>query len=271
MPIETESQGLTPALPGPPGPSTKKGGAPLRLDQQLVALGLAPSRERAQALILAGEVLVNGQVVSKAGQRVLPTDELRVRGEVLPYVSRGGLKLRHALDFFGIDVSGLSALDAGASTGGFTDCLLQAGAARVCAVDVGYGQLAWSLRSDPRVTVMERVNARYLDVATLPFVPELAVCDVSFISQTLILPKLVEAVGRGGRSIVTLVKPQFEVEKGQVGKGGVVRDRALHEQAIARCARAAESLGCTYVGVTLSPLRGPAGNEEYLLHVRSPL
>ena len=242
----------------------------MRLDQHLAALGLCPSRERAQAVILAGEVEVNGQIVTKAGATVHPGDAVHVRADPLPYVSRGGLKLRHALEHFKLDVRDLSALDAGASTGGFTDCLLQAGAARVVAVDVGYGQLAWSLRSDPRVTVIERVNARYLDVATLPFRPDLAVCDVSFISQTLILPKLVEAVGPGGRPIVTLVKPQFEVGKGQVGKGGVVRDPLLHEQAIARCTDAARALGCEILGVTKSPVLGPAGNEEYLLAAASP-
>lgn len=242
---------------------------PMRLDQRLVADGLCESRERAQALILAGEVLVDDRPVTKAGTPIPPQAQLRVRAEVNPYVSRGGLKLRRALDFFGLSVAGCSALDVGASTGGFTDCLLQAGAARVCAVDVGYGQLAHKLRSDPRVTVLERVNARTLAVSDLPFRPDLAVCDVSFISQTLVLPRLVEILGSGGCPIITLVKPQFEVERGQVGKGGVVRDPALHEQAIRRCARAAESLGCRFLGVTPSPLRGPAGNEEFLLYVRT--
>jgi len=240
-----------------------------RLDQRLVSLGLCPSRERAQALILGGHIEVNGQVAHKAGERVPLEADVRLRSEALPYVSRGGLKLRHALDVFHLDVTGASALDVGASTGGFTDCLLQAGAARVCAVDVGYGQLAWSLRQDSRVFVLERTNARYLEAAALPFPPDLAVCDVSFISQTLILPRLVEILRATDtarqRTIVTLVKPQFEVGKGQVGKGGVVRDPALHEQAIARCSAAAVALGCTVLGVTPSPIRGPAGNEEYLL------
>lgn len=242
-----------------------------RLDQRLVHLGLAPSREKAQALIMAGQIEVNGNVQTKAGIRVEPDADIRLRGEVLPFVSRGGLKLRHALDFFGlaIEVRGALALDVGASTGGFTDCLLQAGAARVCAVDVGYGQLAWSLRSDPRVVAIDRVNARYLDVAALPFVPTLAVCDVSFISQTLILPRLVEAVGPGGRLIITLVKPQFEVGKGHVGKGGVVRDPALHTQCIERCVATARELGCTAIGVTASPISGPAGNIEFLLALRT--
>ncbi len=240
-----------------------------RLDQRLVALGLCASRERAQALILGGHVEVNGQVARKAGERVAAEADVQVRKDELPYVSRGGLKLRHALDFFQLSVAGASALDVGASTGGFTDCLLQSGAARVCAVDVGYGQLAWSLRQDPRVSVLERTNARYLEAGMLPFAPDLAVCDVSFISQTLILPRLVEALGKGGRPIVTLIKPQFEVGKGQVGKGGVVRDKVLHQEVILRCIAAGEGLGCKVLGVTPSPIRGPAGNEEYLLALRT--
>jgi 23S rRNA (cytidine1920-2'-O)/16S rRNA (cytidine1409-2'-O)-methyltransferase len=242
----------------------------MRLDQRLVHDGLCPSPERAQALILAGEVEVAGQVVTKAGTPVDAEVAVILRRDPIPFVSRGGLKLQRALEFFAIDVKGRSAIDVGSSTGGFTDCLLQAGAARVCAIDVGYGQLAWSLRSDPRVTVRERVNARNLDITTLPFTPDLAVCDVSFISQTLILPRLVEAVGPGGRPIITLIKPQFEVDKDQVGKGGVVREQALHDQAIARCTQAAQALGCRVIGVTSSPLRGPAGNEEYLFYLQSP-
>jgi 23S rRNA (cytidine1920-2'-O)/16S rRNA (cytidine1409-2'-O)-methyltransferase len=242
-----------------------------RLDQRLLALGLCPSRERAQALIMAGQVEVNGQVASKAGVKVAAGADVRLRGEVMPYVSRGGLKLRHALDHFGLlpEVVGKDALDVGASTGGFTDCLLQAGAARVCAVDVGYGQLAWSLRSDPRVVALDRINARYLDPASLPFVPNLAVCDVSFISQTLILPRLVAAVGAGEHLIITLVKPQFEVGRGQVGRGGVVRDPKLHEDCIARCLATAQELGCRALGVTTSPIMGPAGNTEFLLVLRT--
>lgn len=241
-----------------------------RLDQRLVELGLCPTRERAQALVLAGAVTVDGQTVHKAGARIKDGAAIHVHSDEIPYVSRGGLKLRHALVHFHIDVTGCSALDVGASTGGFTDCLLQAGAARVCAVDVGYGQLAWKLRTDPRVTSLERINARHLDPATLPFRPELAVCDVSFISQTLILPVLVQAVGPGARWILTLVKPQFEVGKGQVGKGGVVRDPALRQQAVERCQDAARALGCEVVGCVPSPILGPAGNEEFLLAVRGP-
>jgi 23S rRNA (cytidine1920-2'-O)/16S rRNA (cytidine1409-2'-O)-methyltransferase len=240
-----------------------------RVDKRVVELGLAESRTRAQALIMAGQVVVGDHVVDKPGALVPLDAEIRLKGEVLPYVSRGGLKLERALDQFSLDVRGLDALDVGASTGGFTDCLLQRGAARVCAVDVGYGQLAWKLRDDPRVTSLERVNARNLDPAQLPFKPQLAVCDVSFISQTLILPRLVEAVGPGGRPIVTLVKPQFEVGRTEVGKGGVVRDPAQRQAAVDKCAAAARALGCTVEGVVESPITGPAGNVEYLLYLRT--
>ena len=250
--------------PKPPRPSR------LRLDDRLVQDGLCLTRERAQALILAGEVTVSGQVQSKSGTLIPPEAPVALKSCPLPFVSRGGLKLQHALEHFALSVQGLSAIDVGASTGGFTDCLLQAGAARVCAVDVGYGQLAWSLRSDPRVVVLDRINARTLDPAQLPFVPELAVCDVSFISQTLILPALCAAVGPGERPIVTLIKPQFEVDKDQVEKGGVVRDPQLHRWCIDRCIQTATELGCSVIGVTSSPIRGPAGNEEFLLLVRSP-
>jgi 23S rRNA (cytidine1920-2'-O)/16S rRNA (cytidine1409-2'-O)-methyltransferase len=241
-----------------------------RLDQRVVALGLAPSRERAQALILAGQIVVGDHVVTKAGQPVDESAEIRVKGEPMPYVSRGGLKLAHALDLFAIDVAGCDALDVGASTGGFTDVLLQRGAARVCAVDVGTNQLAWKLRSDPRVWSMEQVNARHLDVAGLPFPPEVIVCDVSFISLELILPKLVEAAAARGRVIVCLVKPQFEVGRDDVGKGGVVRDDAKRLAAVEKVATCARSLGCEEVGRCTSPITGPAGNVEYLLALRCP-
>jgi 23S rRNA (cytidine1920-2'-O)/16S rRNA (cytidine1409-2'-O)-methyltransferase len=241
-----------------------------RCDKRVVDLGLAESRTRAQALILAGQVVVGDHVVDKPGTMVPLDAEIRIKGEQLRYVSRGGLKLEKALDHFAIGVDGLRALDVGASTGGFTDCLLQRGAVAVCAVDVGHNQLAWKLRQDPRVTSQEGVNARALDPATLPFRPDLAVCDVSFISLTLVLPRLVEAVGRGGRPIVALVKPQFEVGKGEVGKGGVVREPEKRQAAVAKCEDAARALGCTVVGVVESPITGPAGNIEYLLYLRSP-
>lgn len=240
-----------------------------RIDKRVVDLGLAESRTRAQALILAGKVVVGDHVVDKPGTLVPVDAEVRLKGEDLPFVSRGGLKLEHALDHFGIDPRGLSCLDVGASTGGFTDCLLQRGAARVCAVDVGHNQLAWKLRQDERVWSLEGVNARTLDPATLPFAPELAVCDVSFISLTLVLPRIVEALGPGGRPLVALVKPQFEVGKGEVGRGGVVREPEKRQAAVDKCVAAARALGCTVIGVVESPITGPAGNVEYLLYART--
>lgn len=237
-----------------------------RIDKLLVDRGLVETRTRAQALILAGEVLVDDQPVDKAGSLVPVEAEIRLRTEALPFVSRGGLKLQKALDHFAIDVSGQRALDVGASTGGFTDCLLQRGATAVCAVDVGYGQLAWKLRQDPRVSLLERVNARNLRLSDLPWQPELAVCDVSFISLTLILPPLVEILGAGEKTLITLIKPQFEVGKGELGKNGVVRDSSARTGAVEKCCAAAAALGCTIVGVVESPLLGPAGNVEYLLY-----
>jgi 23S rRNA (cytidine1920-2'-O)/16S rRNA (cytidine1409-2'-O)-methyltransferase len=240
-----------------------------RADKRLVDLGLAESRTRAQALILAGQVL-NGDVpIHKSGELVDADAVLRLRGEPLKFVSRGGLKLERALDHFAVDVSGLSALDVGASTGGFTDCLLQRGCARVVAVDVGHNQLAWKLRQDPRVVCLEGVNARHLDARTLPFSPQIAVCDVSFISLTLVLPGMVAALAVNDAPLIALVKPQFEVGKGNVGKGGVVRDEALRQGAVDKCREAAVALGCRVVGVVESPITGPAGNVEYLLYART--
>ncbi len=241
-----------------------------RADKRVVDTGLAPSRTRAQALILAGQVVIGDHAVAKAGELVDAEAPIRLKGEPMPYVSRGGLKLAHALDHFAIDVRGLRALDVGASTGGFTDVLLQRGATAVIALDVGTNQLAHALRADPRVTSIEKTNARSLDVATLPFRPDLVVCDVSFISLTLILPTLVAAAGPGGRPIVTLVKPQFEVGKGEVGKGGVVREPEKRQASVDKCANAARALGCEVVGNVESPITGPAGNVEYLLFVRTP-
>jgi 23S rRNA (cytidine1920-2'-O)/16S rRNA (cytidine1409-2'-O)-methyltransferase len=242
-----------------------------RLDKLVVRLGLAESRERAQALILAGQVVVDDHVATKAGQLFDEDAAIRTKGTTLPYVSRGALKLEKALDTFSIDVRGKRALDVGASTGGFTDLLLQRGAVAVCAVDVGHNQLAWKLRQDPRVTCMEGVNARNLDVAALPFPPEVVVSDVSFISLTLVLPSLVDAARARGEWIVALVKPQFEVGKGEVGKGGVVRDPSLRAAAVEKVAACARSLGCEVVGTVESPITGPAGNVEHLIALRPPL
>jgi 23S rRNA (cytidine1920-2'-O)/16S rRNA (cytidine1409-2'-O)-methyltransferase len=234
-----------------------------RLDRLLVDRGLAPSREKAQAMIMAGEVLVGGQKAEKPGQS-FPAD---VAIDVLarpPYVSRGGVKLAAALDAFAIDPAGKVCLDAGASTGGFTDCLLQAGAARVHAVDVGSGQLDWKLRSDARVIVHDRVNARELSFDVIGEAVDLAVCDVSFISATLILPALVPLLRPGGQMVI-LIKPQFEVGKGQVGKGGIVRDPALHLGACGRVSEAVRQFGFE-TAIVESPILGAEGNKEFLLH-----
>jgi 23S rRNA (cytidine1920-2'-O)/16S rRNA (cytidine1409-2'-O)-methyltransferase len=242
----------------------------VRLDRLLVDRGLAPSRERAQRLILAGAVLVEERPVTKPGAVVAADARLRLRGAPAPYVSRGGEKLAGALDAFGLDVRGRVALDVGASTGGFTDCLLRRGARRVIAVDVGYGQLAWSLRQDPRVVVLERVNARHLAAVELPETPDLATIDVAFISLALVLPA-VAAVLAPGSPVVALVKPQFEVGRGQVGKGGVVRDPGLRAAAVARVRAAAAAAGLCVGGEAESVLPGPKGNREVFLLLAKPL
>lgn len=234
----------------------------LRLDRWMVDRGLVESREKAQALIMAGEVLVDGQKASKAGQPVGPQAHVEVLAK-LRYVSRGGLKLEGALVHFAIDVKGLVCADFGASTGGFTDCLLQSGAARVYAIDVGAGQLDWRLRKDPRVVVREGVNARYLELADLGEAVDLAVCDVSFISATLILPAMLRVLKPEGRAIV-LVKPQFEVGKGQVGKGGIVRDPALHQESCAKVQKFIEEAGFK-TDIMESPITGAEGNREFLV------
>jgi 23S rRNA (cytidine1920-2'-O)/16S rRNA (cytidine1409-2'-O)-methyltransferase len=236
-----------------------------RIDRLLVDRGLAESREKAMRLVLAGEVFADGQRVDKPAVLVPESARIEVRGR-LPYVSRGGEKLAHALDTFQMDVRGRICLDVGASTGGFTDCLLQRGAAKVFAVDVGHGQLDAGLRKDPRVVVMERTNARTLDPRLFGDLPVLAVVDVSFISLEKILPAVFGALAPKGE-IVALVKPQFEVGRQAVGKGGVVRDPALHRAAVARLARYAVLRGWHVLGVTASPLHGPKGNREFFLHV----
>jgi 23S rRNA (cytidine1920-2'-O)/16S rRNA (cytidine1409-2'-O)-methyltransferase len=234
-----------------------------RLDVLLVARGLVESREQARRLIMAGEVMVNDEVNDKPGQRVPVDAQLRVRN-ALPYVSRGGLKLAAALDEFRLDVAGLVAVDVGASTGGFTDCLLQRGAAHVYAVDVGYGHLAWKLRTDPRVTVLERTNIRYLQALPDDRQADLAVIDASFISLALVLPATLRLLGPAAQ-IVALIKPQFEAGKEQVGKGGVVREASIHERVIGEIATLAIQLGLTVAGLTVSPAPGPAGNIEFLI------
>jgi len=236
-----------------------------RLDQLLVERGLAESRAKAQALILAGQVLLEGRRADKPGH----TAPAEARLEVLAppkYVGRGGLKLEAALDHFHIDVHGRVCLDVGASTGGFTDCLLQHGARRVYAVDVGAGQLDWKLRGDERVVLREGINARHLRFEDIGERVDLATIDVSFISVTLILPAVVPILKEAGEMVI-LVKPQFEVGRGQVGRGGIVRDAALHEQICARVAEAAGGFGFL-TGVIESPIRGAEGNREFLLYAR---
>jgi 23S rRNA (cytidine1920-2'-O)/16S rRNA (cytidine1409-2'-O)-methyltransferase len=258
----------------PPGagdrpPAAGRGGR-VRADLALVEQGLAPSRERARALILAGEVLAGDRPISKAGELVAADVVLRLRSQPLPYVSRGGLKLAHALASFSIEVARVVAVDVGASTGGFTDCLLQAGAARVYCVDVGQGQLDWKIASDPRVVVVDRTNARHLTREQVPETCDLAVVDVSFISLRLVLPALVPLL-RPAAPMVVLVKPQFEVGRDKVGKGGIVRDEQARADAVAAVGEAARQLGLTVLAETRSPITGQKGNVEFLLHLRAPV
>lgn len=238
-----------------------------RLDRLVVERGLAESREKAQALIMAGEVLVEGQKAVKAGQTVANDARIEVTAKQR-YVGRGGLKLEGALRHFNIDVEGITAADFGSSTGGFTDCLLQAGAVRVHAIDVGTNQLDWRLRADPRVAVHEGLNARYIELTDLGEPVDLAVCDVSFISATLMLPAMVRVLKPvpAGKFVV-LVKPQFEVGRGQVGKGGIVRDPAQHEASCAKVRACAEDLGFE-TQMMESPITGAEGNKEFLLYGR---
>ncbi len=236
--------------------------AKIRLDQLLTTRGLAETRARAQALVMAGSVRVNGQAASKPGALVDTSAEISVTS-ALPYVSRGGYKLAHALDQFGLDPHGLVALDVGASTGGFTDLLLQRGAARVYAVDVGYGILDYRLRSDPRVVALERTNIRHLTALPASVLADCAVIDVAFISLRLVLPATI-ALLVPGAWIVALIKPQFEAGAGQVGKGGVVRDPAIHRAVLRSVLSYAAELGLTPRGLVRSPITGPAGNIEFL-------
>ncbi len=241
----------------------------IRLDDLLVGRGLAENRDQARALILSGTILVGDRPADKAGTAIPADAEIRVRGEACPYVSRGGVKLRGALDAFGISAAGLTALDVGASTGGFTDCLLQAGAARVYAVDVAYGQLAWKLREDPRVVGVERTNIRTYDGASITDGIDIAVIDASFISLKLVIPPVLKLI-KDGALLVALVKPQFEVGKDEVGDRGVVRDPALHRRVLAEIESFGRDLGLTLMGSCDSPLTGPAGNREFFVCFRKP-
>lgn len=236
----------------------------VRLDKLLVDRGLAPSRERAQALILAAKVLVNDTRITKAGQQVPENSSIRLVGTDIPYVSRGGMKLEHALRTFGTDVRGRVAMDVGASTGGFTDCLIQHGASRVYAVDVGYGQLAWKLRQDPRVILLERQNIRTLPDRLVPEPIQLAVIDASFISLRLVLPATKRFLAPGAE-VIALIKPQFEAGRAHIGKGGVVRDPAVHETVRREMADFFTTQGFSVLGITPSPVLGPKGNREFLL------
>jgi 23S rRNA (cytidine1920-2'-O)/16S rRNA (cytidine1409-2'-O)-methyltransferase len=236
-----------------------------RLDLVLVERGLVESREKGQALILAGQVLVDGQKVDKPGHAVATEAKIEL-AEQPRYVGRGGLKLEAALDHFNVAVAGKVCLDIGSSTGGFTDCLLQRGAARVYAIDVGTGQLDWKLRVDKRVVVREQLNARYLSASEVPEPIDLAVCDVSFISITMILPVLPNLLAPGAEMVI-LVKPQFELERHQVGKGGIIREPALHQQACRRVDDAVKQFGFK-TAIIPSPILGAEGNQEFLLYAR---
>ena len=235
----------------------------VRLDQLIFDMGFVPSRERAKTTIMAGNVFVDGQRVDKPGTAVDPEKKIEVRGEALPYVSRGGLKLEKALKVFPVDPTGCLCVDCGASTGGFTDVLLQNGAAKVYAVDVGYGQLAWKLRSDERVINMERTNVRYITGEQIPEKLDLAVMDLAFISIELVIPAVRELLRENG-DILCLIKPQFEAGREKVGKKGVVREPSVHLEVLKRFLQFAPEAGFTVMGLSFSPIRGPEGNIEYL-------
>lgn len=240
----------------------------IRLDSMVVQKGLAQTRNKARAIILAGEVLVNGQRKDKPGLKIDPGAEVAVISRPHPFVSRGGQKLAHALDHFGIDPKGLVCMDVGASTGGFTDCLLQRGASRVYAIDVGYGQLDWHLRNDTRVVVLERTNIRKLEPGKLHQEPRLAVVDTSFISLKIVIPAVLAHMALNGL-IIALVKPQFEVGRRNVGKGGIVKERSLHERVLKELSSFfAEELSLTVEGIVESPILGAKGNKEFLISLR---
>jgi 23S rRNA (cytidine1920-2'-O)/16S rRNA (cytidine1409-2'-O)-methyltransferase len=239
----------------------------IRLDALLVERGLAQSRERARALVLAGQVRVEGVATPKPGTAIAPDTPVTLLTPDHPYVGRGGLKLVHALDHFRIDVRGRDALDIGASTGGFTDVMLQRGARHVIALDVGHNQIDWKLRTDPRVLVLEGVNARHLEPSQIPGPVDVVTIDVSFISLRLILP-VVPPLLRRGADVVALVKPQFEAGRDEVGAGGLVTDAGVHARVVADVAAAASAVGLGAVATTPSPITGATGNQEFLLHLR---
>lgn len=239
----------------------------IRLDQLVFDLGLAESKERAKTTVMSGLVFVNGQRADKPGMQVSPDVNVEVKGTALPYVSRGGLKLEKALKVFPIDVNGKVCIDCGASTGGFTDVLLKNGAAKVYSVDVGYGQLAWSLRNDERVVNMERTNIRYISSEQIPEPLDICVMDLSFISVKLVLPAVC-ALLKYDAQLVCLIKPQFEAGREEVGKKGVVRDKAVHLSVIESVLSFAPTVGMTVMGLDFSPIKGPEGNREYLCYMK---
>ncbi|OGP91594.1 MAG: hemolysin [Deltaproteobacteria bacterium RBG_19FT_COMBO_43_11] len=239
----------------------------VRLDKLLVDRGITPTREKARALILAKTVKINETYPDKAGILVPVDAQVQIKGEGNPYVSRGGLKLKGALEEFKLDISDFVVLDVGASTGGFTDCLLQAGACKVYALDVGYGQLAWKLREDKRVVVIERTNIRYYDGSHLKELPDLATIDVSFISLTIVLPPVVKLLKDKGK-VLALIKPQFEAGRQDVGKKGLIKDPAVHDQVIQKIVNFCQTLDLKVEGICSSPLLGPVGNKEFFILLR---
>ena len=238
-----------------------------RLDVLLVERMYADTRSKAQAIIMSGNVYVNGQKADKAGTSFEESVEIEVRGAVCPYVSRGGLKLEKALRDFGVDVTGFVCSDSGASTGGFTDCLLQQGASKVFAIDVGYGELNWKIRNDPRVVVMERTNIRYVTPEDIGEPLDLSVIDVSFISLRIVLPAIKNLLKEQQGQVLCLIKPQFEAGRENVGKNGVIREPAIHKEVLDNFVALAKELGFTILGLTFSPVKGPAGNIEFLGHL----
>jgi 23S rRNA (cytidine1920-2'-O)/16S rRNA (cytidine1409-2'-O)-methyltransferase len=241
-----------------------------RLDLFVVQKGLATSRQRAQSMIMAGKVMVNDQLIDKPGRQISADDKISIIGKEPPFVSRGGIKLEQALHEFQVDVSGWTCLDVGASTGGFTDCLLQHGAEHVYAVDVGYGQLAWKLRTDPRVTVIERTNIRNLNKDKIPSPVDLVTIDVSFISLKIVVPAVMKFL-KADASIIALIKPQFEIGKGKVGKGGVVRNPDHHQEVIENLTAFFTKADLEIQSLSSSPIKGPKGNIEFLIHMKTCL